>query len=129
MKESVLVIIINKEHKVLLQHRDVHALKNPNTWSLWGGIIEHGETPIEAARRELKEELGVDIDAERLKVFKIYKTADRVRHVFCITNDTQSKYHLQEGDDLKRVSASELKGMNVNDISFKILSDFFDLST
>jgi 8-oxo-dGTP diphosphatase len=30
-------------------------------WSLPGGILEHGEPPHEGCRREVKEELGLDI--------------------------------------------------------------------
>lgn len=53
---------------------DVHdrvLLVKPNyrpLWSLPGGIIEHGEPPHEAARREVHEELGLRIDTGPLLV-------------------------------------------------------------
>ena len=37
-------------------------------WSLPGGILEHGEPPHEGCRREVKEELGLDIEPGRLLV-------------------------------------------------------------
>ena len=37
-------------------------------WSLPGGILEHGEPPHEGCRREVKEELGLDIIPGRLLV-------------------------------------------------------------
>jgi len=39
-----------------------------NHWSLPGGILEHGEPPHEGCRREVKEELGLDITLGRLLV-------------------------------------------------------------
>ena len=39
-----------------------------NHWSLPGGILEHGEPPHEGCRREVKEELGLDITPGRLLV-------------------------------------------------------------
>lgn len=46
---------------VLLVHRrpDKHA--RPDLWDLPGGLIEPGETELEALARELHEELGVTI--------------------------------------------------------------------
>jgi 8-oxo-dGTP diphosphatase len=37
-------------------------------WSLPGGILEHGEPPHEGCRREVKEEIGLDITPGRLLV-------------------------------------------------------------
>lgn len=39
-------------------------------WSFPGGVIDAGETPRNAAIREVREEVGIDIDADRLS-FKI----------------------------------------------------------
>lgn len=61
MPRPVIVVagIIRRDGKFLIgqrQARDRHGLK----WEFPGGKVEPGETPREALRRELREELGID---------------------------------------------------------------------
>lgn len=52
-------IIVSPDRRFLLQHRDAKpGIWFPDSWGLFGGAIEAGETPAEALRRELKEELN-----------------------------------------------------------------------
>jgi 8-oxo-dGTP diphosphatase len=53
------VLLIDRNGALLMQHRDEHAPISPNKWGVPGGLIEAGETPIVAARRELLEETGL----------------------------------------------------------------------
>lgn len=52
--------------RVLLGLRSAGS-KNPGTWAVFGGRQEHDEDPNECASRELKEETGIDVDAEELQ--------------------------------------------------------------
>lgn len=51
--------------KVLLGRRSADRAWLPGAWDIFGGHIEAGETPAEALRRELVEELGVHAVALR----------------------------------------------------------------
>lgn len=61
--------VFDQEGKVLLQRRG-----DSNRWGFPGGAIELGETPEEAAIRELKEETGLDVRVSGL--IGIYTDAD-----------------------------------------------------
>lgn len=58
-------IILEKDGQILLQHR-----KDNDVWGIPGGVMEPGETFIEAAIRETWEETG--LRAEDLSLFGLY---------------------------------------------------------
>lgn len=47
--------------KILVAKRSPHV-NEPNTWGTWGGAMDDGETPAEAAKREALEEAGADVE-------------------------------------------------------------------
>ncbi|SEC31566.1 mutator mutT protein [Nocardioides exalbidus] len=59
---EVVVGALVRDGQVLLVHRrpDKHAF--PGTWDLPGGVVEAGESELDALERELREELGVEAD-------------------------------------------------------------------
>ena len=75
--------IFNKNGEVLLQKR-----ADCNKWGFPGGAIELGETPEMAAKREVKEETGLDVEVGNL--IGIYTDSDVVypngdkAHSICI---------------------------------------------
>jgi mutator protein MutT len=88
-RHIALVVVLNVNDEVLLLRRadDVHC---PGLWSFPGGRIQTGETPIEAARRELLEETGIDgLDWEVLDECE-YSYPDRQLYFYlfsCICHD------------------------------------------
>jgi 8-oxo-dGTP pyrophosphatase MutT (NUDIX family) len=55
------VLLPYRDGKVLMQLRDEkEGIVCPGQWGFFGGEVELGETPIECARRELREEIGVN---------------------------------------------------------------------
>ena len=54
-------VIKNSEGKILLIHRNTTKRKQ---WELPGGKIEENEDPKETAKRELKEELNIEVEVK-----------------------------------------------------------------
>jgi 8-oxo-dGTP diphosphatase len=57
-------LIHDRNGRVLLIKRKFEP--NKGRWSLPGGLLETGETLLEAGRREVREEVGVEIAVEKL---------------------------------------------------------------
>lgn len=58
--EAAAALIVTPDGRYLMQHRDEKpGIFFPGWWGCFGGAVEPGETPVEAIRRELAEELGL----------------------------------------------------------------------
>ena len=60
MHRVVLGALVRDGH-VLLVHRRPEKRANPDVWDVPGGVMEAGESELQALARELHEELGVRI--------------------------------------------------------------------
>jgi len=67
------VYIYNSEGMFLVQRRSMNKELNPGAWYLNMGHVISGETSKEAAIREIKEEIGVDIDNKDIEFIDRYK--------------------------------------------------------
>jgi 8-oxo-dGTP pyrophosphatase MutT (NUDIX family) len=63
-REAVRVVLLDAQGSVLLLHtRDLSNENFGSTWELPGGGIEPGESFLDAATREIREETGIVLDA------------------------------------------------------------------
>ena len=68
-------VVIRDNHVMLCQRRpDVH---NGLKWEFPGGKLEAGESPEEALRRELREELSIDVKVGHIADAVHYRYPDR----------------------------------------------------
>jgi len=100
--------------QVLLVHRrpDKHVF--PNRWDVPGGVMEAGESALEALERELREELGVQIvvaAASRLCRTTVGPVGDRATLSAWLVPEwdgTPVNFATEEHDDLRWFSLREL---------------------
>jgi len=67
---GVVAVIINAQGQVLLAEHTFHPIA---PWGLPGGWIKRGESLAACAQREVREELALDIDIDRLLTVEITK--------------------------------------------------------
>ena len=58
--------IINEKGELLIQKRSEKKFRSPGKWAKTGGQVDSGESPKEAIIREIKEELGVEIQKDHV---------------------------------------------------------------
>ena len=97
-------------------------------WSLPGGRVELGETLVDATRREIKEETGLDVEVGPIvEVFdRIHRVGERVRYHFVIVDYLCACVggELCAGDDAEDavwVGADEVEAYGVNEHAARVL--------
>ncbi len=64
---EISVWIMNRKGEILLQKRAMSKKQHPGKWSIVAGHIQAGETPLAGAKRETKEEVGIDVPEEKFE--------------------------------------------------------------
>lgn len=96
----VLVFIENSKGEFLFQ---MTSKRKKNVWATTGGHVKSCQTSKEAIIEEIKEELGIDINEDEVKLFKTYKYDDAFKDVFYIKKDIDINSLTYEKDEVEYV--------------------------
>lgn len=112
--------IFNKNGDVLLQKRSVSKKLWPNLWDITaGGHVLAGEFGIQALIREMKEELGIDVDKNEI-MYLVGSTSTNIQgniinnhfnECYIVTKDieiSQIKLQEEEVSDIRWFSKQEI---------------------
>ena len=114
--EFVLVVqcwILNSKKEILLTQRRLDKT-NGGMWEATSGLVQAGENSIEGIKRELKEEIGLDIDINDLKLLKTVKEGNTFRDVYTLNKDIPiENINFSDGEVIgaKYVTAQEFEQM------------------
>ena len=107
----------NPEGKFLITKRHPDK-KAGNLWEFSGGGTLAGESTLQSAVRELKEETGIDAGEQELKLFATYQKKNYFLDLFLVTKDVDiADIVLQPGEtvDAKWATADEIQQMIENE--------------
>lgn len=99
------IIIYDFNNRILIQRRSLKEISSPGKWDIAAaGHVNSGESEIEAIKRELFEEIGLNLEDNQIKYFMSYKKE--------VSNETVNKKHLED------IYISQISPININE--FKI---------
>lgn len=98
-RKIILTGIIKYKDEFLAVKRSKNDDFLPGVWEFPGGNIEDGETILPALKRELLEEIGININTEDALIVNIY---DKIK-------EKDEKYHYIELDFLIEVESKNLE--------------------
>lgn len=83
-KLTVHVWIINSNNELLIQKRVKTKKVFPNLWAQTVGTVISGETPLQGMKREVKEELGLDVLDEEATIIATYLRESSIVDVWAV---------------------------------------------
>lgn len=89
-KEACGAIFLSKKTGRVLLNLRAPDKSYKLTWSLWGGMVENGESIKECLLREMEEEMGFVPDISKFYPFDIYESRNKLFRYYsfiCVVDD------------------------------------------
>ncbi len=116
----VWTIILNENNEILVQKRSNIMNSSPNKWELSSsGHVDQGENELDACIREAKEELGVSLSKENVKLIDTRTFENELAYTYITRIKNTTEFKLQESE------VSEVKFVSLHDFKNMIFSDDF----
>lgn len=122
LHNEVAVFVINDQKQVLLQKRSANKRFDPNKWALCAGHVDAYESLEDAALREIKEEIGIDIAKHELhkygeKELALKESNSHITYFYYVkTNKKEDEFTIQveELSEVKWFDIDKVVDMIVN---------------
>ena len=120
--------IINTYKEILLTQRKLDK-RYGGMWEATSGLVKSGENSIQGIKRELKEEIGIEIEDKDLKILKTVIGEKTIRDIYIINKDIaieDIKFNDGEVINAKYVTIKEFEKMIDDGQAFEWLRWFLD---
>ncbi len=111
-------IIENENGEIFIQKRSENRKSYPNVWEIPGGILEKNESDVDCVRRELKEELNLELVSVSYNAFEGNFDINGTTHnhkVFAINVHSWNNFKLEQGKatEFKWIAKNEVELLNI----------------
>ena len=122
-------LLVDTNGKLIAQQRDDKpGITNPGMVSLFGGTSHEGESPIETLRRELEEELELEVNSNNLllQTIKHENGTNVACSIYIVTGVDTEKLKLHEGAGFATGTPEELLSRPVTGVTQQAIEAFIN---
>lgn len=122
-------LLVDTNGKLIVQQRDDRpGITNPGMVSLFGGTSHEGESPIETLRRELQEELELEVNSNNLllQTVKHENGTNVACSIYIVTGVDAEKLKLHEGAGFATGTPEELLSHPVTGVTQQAIEAFVE---
>jgi len=116
---EVAIWIMNNKGEILIQKRAATKKQNPNKWGLTAGHIDAGESIESGMRREILEELGIEInnfsEIEIRKLQEEHHNSNTINNYFAYVFFAKVDYDIQDYT-IQKEELAELKYITIEEL-------------
>lgn len=124
---NVTCAIILKDKKILVTQRS-EKMKLPLKWEFPGGKVEENENEIECVKREIKEEINIEIDILKKLSNSIYDYGTfKINLIPFVANYISGEITLAEHNCFKLLEKSELLNLDWAEADLPIVEEFLKM--
>ncbi len=122
-------LLVDTNGKLIAQQRyDKPGITNPGMVSLFGGTSHEGESPIETLRRELQEELELEVNSNNLllQTVKHENGTNVACSIYIVTGVDAGKLKLHEGASFATGTPEEMLNRPVTTVTQQAIEAFVE---